>query len=43
MWVFSMVASHIADMMISSERFTHTTTRKIVNTIGKYQARFICF
>lgn len=37
MWVFSMVASHIADMMISSERFTHTTTRKIVNTIGKYQ------
>jgi len=35
MWVFSMVASHIADMMISSERFTHTVTRKIVNSIGK--------
>ncbi|XP_022170729.1 putative inorganic phosphate cotransporter isoform X2 [Myzus persicae] len=36
MWVFSMVASHIADMMISSERFTHTVTRKIVNTIGQF-------
>jgi Na(+)-dependent inorganic phosphate cotransporter len=36
MWVFSMVASHIADMMISSEKFTHTVTRKIVNTIGQF-------
>ncbi|XP_060843130.1 putative inorganic phosphate cotransporter isoform X1 [Rhopalosiphum padi] len=36
MWVFSMVASHIADMMISSEKFTHTLTRKIVNSIGQF-------
>ncbi|XP_050420309.1 putative inorganic phosphate cotransporter isoform X1 [Adelges cooleyi] len=36
MWLFSMVASHIADMMISSERFSHTVTRKIVNSIGQF-------
>ncbi|VVC43100.1 Major facilitator superfamily,Major facilitator superfamily domain [Cinara cedri] len=36
MWVFSMVASHVADLMISSEKFSHTLTRKIVNTIGQF-------
>ncbi|XP_050545593.1 putative inorganic phosphate cotransporter isoform X1 [Daktulosphaira vitifoliae] len=36
MWLFSMVASHIADMMISSNKFSHTITRKIVNSIGQF-------
>lgn len=36
MWLFSMVASFIADSMITSERFSHTTTRKIINGIGQY-------
>ncbi|XP_063225600.1 putative inorganic phosphate cotransporter isoform X2 [Bacillus rossius redtenbacheri] len=36
MWIFSMAASHVADWMISSHRFTHGQTRKIVNTIGQY-------
>ncbi|XP_025995967.2 putative inorganic phosphate cotransporter isoform X2 [Solenopsis invicta] len=36
MWIFSMLISHVADWMISSERFTHTLTRKIVNSIGQY-------
>ncbi|XP_001950194.2 putative inorganic phosphate cotransporter [Acyrthosiphon pisum] len=36
MWVFSMAASHVADLMISSEKFTHTTTRKIVNSVGQF-------
>lgn len=35
MWLFSMFISFIADWMISSSRFTHTTTRKIINSIGK--------
>nr|CAD7598036.1 unnamed protein product [Timema genevievae] len=36
MWIFSMLASHVADWMISSHRFSHTQTRKIVNAIGQY-------
>ncbi|XP_032690814.1 putative inorganic phosphate cotransporter isoform X1 [Odontomachus brunneus] len=36
MWIFSMVISHIADWMISSGRFNHTSTRKIINSIGQY-------
>ncbi|XP_049863037.1 putative inorganic phosphate cotransporter isoform X2 [Schistocerca gregaria] len=36
MWIFSIVASHAADWMISSRRFTHGVTRKIVNSIGQY-------
>ncbi|XP_017886240.1 putative inorganic phosphate cotransporter isoform X2 [Ceratina calcarata] len=35
MWLFSMLISHVADWMISSGRFQHTTTRKIVNSIGQ--------
>jgi hypothetical protein len=35
MWLFSMFISHVADWMISSHRFSHTVTRKIVNSIGK--------
>lgn len=37
MWLFSMFISVVADYMISSERFTHTSTRKIINSIGKYK------
>lgn len=36
MWLFSMFISVIADWMISSKRFTHTSTRKIINSIGQY-------
>ncbi|XP_039292778.1 putative inorganic phosphate cotransporter isoform X3 [Nilaparvata lugens] len=36
MWLFSMAASYVADWMISSGRYTHTTTRKFVNAIGQY-------
>ncbi|XP_067626518.1 putative inorganic phosphate cotransporter isoform X2 [Eurosta solidaginis] len=36
MWLFSMFISIIADWMISSHRFTHTSTRKIINSIGQY-------
>ncbi|KAK7792600.1 hypothetical protein R5R35_005317 [Gryllus longicercus] len=36
MWCFSIVSSNIADWMISSHRFTHTQTRKIINSIGQY-------
>ncbi|XP_015595983.2 putative inorganic phosphate cotransporter isoform X2 [Cephus cinctus] len=36
MWIFSMVVSHIADWMISTERLNHTVTRKIINSIGQY-------
>lgn len=35
MWIFSMVVSHVADWMISSRKFTHGYTRKIVNSIGQ--------
>lgn len=34
MWLFSMFISVIADWMIYSERFNHTSTRKIINSIG---------
>ncbi|KAL2718943.1 putative inorganic phosphate cotransporter isoform X3 [Vespula squamosa] len=36
MWIFSMLISHVADWMISTERFNHTVTRKIINSIGQY-------
>lgn len=36
MWIFSMVISHVADWMISNGRFTHTITRKIINSIGQF-------
>ncbi|XP_008205224.1 putative inorganic phosphate cotransporter isoform X2 [Nasonia vitripennis] len=36
MWLFSMVISHVADWMISSGRFNHTITRKIINGIGQF-------
>lgn len=36
MWIFSFLISYLADMMISSEKFTHTFTRKMVNTIGQF-------
>jgi hypothetical protein len=35
MWLFSMFISHVADWMISSNRFSITVTRKIINSIGK--------
>lgn len=31
-----MVISHVADWMISSGRFNHTITRKIINSIGQF-------
>ncbi|KAJ8676242.1 hypothetical protein QAD02_012028 [Eretmocerus hayati] len=36
MWIFSMLISHVADWMISSGRFNHTVTRKLVNAIGQF-------
>lgn len=36
MWLFSMAVSHVVDWMITSGRFTHTVTRKIVNSIGQF-------
>ncbi|XP_063974434.1 putative inorganic phosphate cotransporter isoform X2 [Diachasmimorpha longicaudata] len=36
MWIFSMLISHVADWMISSGRFSHGKTRKIINSIGQY-------
>ncbi|XP_066595755.1 putative inorganic phosphate cotransporter isoform X2 [Prorops nasuta] len=36
MWIFSMFISHVADWMISSGKFNHTKTRKIINSIGQY-------
>ncbi|KAL0128026.1 hypothetical protein PUN28_003337 [Cardiocondyla obscurior] len=36
MWLFSMFISHVADWMISSGRFTHTVTRKIINSMGQF-------
>lgn len=36
MWLFSIFISWVADWMISSGRFTHTVTRKIMNSIGQY-------
>ncbi|XP_060816803.1 putative inorganic phosphate cotransporter isoform X2 [Bombus pascuorum] len=35
MWIFSMLVSHIADWMISSGKFNHGSTRKIINSIGQ--------
>jgi len=36
MWLFSMFISVVADWMISSKRFSHTATRKLINSIGQY-------
>ncbi|XP_063696887.1 putative inorganic phosphate cotransporter isoform X2 [Culicoides brevitarsis] len=36
MWIFSIMISWVADWMISSKRFNHTQTRKIINSIGQY-------
>lgn len=36
MWIFSNIFSIFADSMIESGRFTHTITRKIINSIGLY-------
>ncbi|XP_065214587.1 putative inorganic phosphate cotransporter isoform X2 [Planococcus citri] len=36
MWLFSMVASFLADSMITSKKFSITTTRKLINAIGQY-------
>lgn len=36
MWIFSIGISFVADYMIYSNRFSHTVTRKIVNSIGQY-------
>lgn len=35
MWIFSMLVSHVADWMISSGKFSHGSTRKIINSIGQ--------
>ena len=35
MWLFSMIISVFADFLISSNRFNHTATRKIINSIGE--------
>ncbi|XP_023161684.2 putative inorganic phosphate cotransporter isoform X1 [Drosophila hydei] len=36
MWLFSMFISVIADWLISTNRFSLTATRKIINSIGQY-------
>ncbi|KAG4066669.1 hypothetical protein HA402_007305 [Bradysia odoriphaga] len=36
MWIFSIAISFIADWMIYSNKFTHTSTRKIINSVGQY-------
>ncbi|XP_014602943.1 PREDICTED: putative inorganic phosphate cotransporter isoform X5 [Polistes canadensis] len=36
MWVFSLILSQAADKMISLEKCSLTSTRKIVNSIGQY-------
>lgn len=36
MWIFSMAISHVADWMLSTNRFSHTSVRKIINGIGEY-------
>lgn len=38
MWICSNIISFFADWMIESGRFTHTITRKIINSIGQYGA-----
>lgn len=35
MWLFSMFISVVADWMTYSERFSHTSTRKVINSLGK--------
>ncbi|XP_051157227.1 putative inorganic phosphate cotransporter isoform X3 [Leptopilina boulardi] len=40
MWIFSMIISHVADWLISSNKLNHTKTRKIVNAIGQYGPAF---
>ncbi|XP_026482187.1 putative inorganic phosphate cotransporter isoform X2 [Ctenocephalides felis] len=36
MWLFSMFISVIADWLLTSERLTHTSLRKIINGIGQF-------
>lgn len=36
MWLFSMFISVVTDWMIYSDRFTHTSARKIINSLGNY-------
>lgn len=38
MWICSNMFSFVADWMIESGKFSHTVTRKIVNSIGQYGA-----
>lgn len=35
MWLFSMLISVVADWMIYSDRFNHTATRKVINSLGE--------
>lgn len=41
MWIFSMSISVVADWMISSNRFNHTSTRKVMNSIGKFSVSLL--
>ncbi|XP_023298172.2 putative inorganic phosphate cotransporter [Lucilia cuprina] len=36
MWLFSLVIAVVADWMISSQRFSISATRKLMNSIGQY-------
>lgn len=36
MWICSNIISFVADWMLESGRFTHTVTRKIINSVGQY-------
>jgi MFS transporter, ACS family, solute carrier family 17 (sodium-dependent inorganic phosphate cotransporter), member 5 len=36
MWISSLLLSMIADWLISTNKFSITTTRKILNTIGQF-------
>lgn len=43
MWLFSMFISVVADWMLSSGRFNHTQVRKVINSIGKFNADLSSF
>lgn len=36
MWLFSMGISHVADWLLTTNYFTHTGVRKLLNGIGQY-------
>lgn len=36
MWICSNIISFGADWMLESGRFTHTVTRKIINSVGQF-------